>query len=81
MRIHTEVISKEVFDKYLKNQIEISYLKTLFDKTFNESKVLYDEVFSSDLTSWSDSAIEVAMEKTLCLFMESDCTNIVHGNF
>ena len=37
MRIHTEVI-KKLFDKYLSHQIEISYLKTLFDKTFNESK-------------------------------------------
>ena len=52
----------------MKYQIEISYLKTLFDKTFNESKVLYDEVFSSDLPSRCDSAIEVAMEKA-CVYL------------
>ncbi len=60
--------AKEVFEKYLKDQIEISHLKDLFDKTFTEARDLYERVFSSDIKQWGDSEIELTMDKA-CIYL------------
>jgi len=60
--------AKEVFDKYLNNQIEIEHLKNLFDKTYKEANDLYELVFSSEINKWDDKMIEETMDKA-CVYL------------
>lgn len=54
--------AKEVFKKYLNGGIRTEYLQSIFDRSFDEIKDLYDRVFSNDIKNLSNESLEEIMK-------------------
>lgn len=54
--------AKEVFRKYLNNEIDLSALDDLFEKTYSEIKHLHDLIFDMEISTWSDSELVQMMD-------------------